>query len=56
MLKLIVDFGGTEDVNRQNELGRTPLHEVVEIGDEKMLKLMWKLNANGNIMDNVRLN
>lgn len=53
MLKLIVDSVGVEDINKQNELGRTPLHEVVAIGDEKMLKLMWKLKADANIMDNV---
>lgn len=48
-----MENGGGEDVNSQNELGRTPLHEVAEIGDEKILKLMWKLNANANIMDKV---
>ncbi len=47
----MVDAGGGEDVNTQNAIGRTPLHEVAQIGDEKMLKMMWKLNANANILD-----
>lgn len=50
-LKVIVDHGGGEDANTQNNLGRTPLHEVAQLGDEKMLKIMWKLNANANIID-----
>jgi ankyrin repeat protein len=54
-LKIIVDHGGGEDVNTQNSMGRTPLHEVAEIGDDKMLKILWKLNANANISDKVYL-
>lgn len=45
MLKIIVESGGGEDVNTRNLVGRTPLHEVAQIGDEKMLKTMWKLNV-----------
>ncbi|KAI1700189.1 AMOP domain-containing protein [Ditylenchus destructor] len=51
ILKIIVESGGGDDVNTQNKLGRTPLHEVAQNGDEKMLKTMWKLNADANIMD-----
>uniref|UniRef100_A0A914GWL2 Ion transport domain-containing protein n=1 Tax=Globodera rostochiensis TaxID=31243 RepID=A0A914GWL2_GLORO len=50
-LRAITDHGGTECVNVQNAFGRTPLHEVAKLGDDKMLKIMWKLNANANIMD-----
>jgi hypothetical protein len=46
-------------VNTQNAIGRTPLHEIAELEDErerdKMLKLMWKLNANANIADKVTM-
>lgn len=50
-LKVIADHGGDKDVNTQNAFGRTPLHEVATLGDDKMLKIMWKLNANANIAD-----
>lgn len=40
-------------MNTQNKLGQTPLHQLAQSGDEKMLKLMWKLNADSNITDNV---
>ena len=55
MLFTIVDAGGDLDINEQNELGRTPLHEIAECGDEPMLKLMYKLRADANIMDKVSI-
>uniref|UniRef100_A0A7E4VBG3 Ion_trans domain-containing protein n=1 Tax=Panagrellus redivivus TaxID=6233 RepID=A0A7E4VBG3_PANRE len=51
MLRLILEFGGASDVNRQNKAGRTALHEVAEVGDIQMLKLMYKLRADANVMD-----
>ena len=53
MLKTIVEAGGDGDVNERNKIGRTALHEVAEKGDEQMLKLMYRLKADANIMDKV---
>ncbi|KAL3075605.1 hypothetical protein niasHT_034972 [Heterodera trifolii] len=50
-LRAITDYGGTDCVNVPNIFGRTPLHEVAKLGDEKMLKIMWKMNADANIRD-----
>lgn len=30
---------------------RTPLHEAVQLADENMLKLLWKLKADANVLD-----
>ncbi|KAF1769981.1 hypothetical protein GCK72_001798 [Caenorhabditis remanei] len=42
---------GCDNANIQNLVGRTPLHEVAEVGDQGMLKIMFKLRADANIHD-----
>uniref|UniRef100_A0A8R1HXB3 ANK_REP_REGION domain-containing protein n=1 Tax=Caenorhabditis japonica TaxID=281687 RepID=A0A8R1HXB3_CAEJA len=42
---------GCDNANVQNTVGRTPLHEVAEVGDQNMLKIMFKLHADANIHD-----
>ncbi|KAK6730167.1 hypothetical protein RB195_006932 [Necator americanus] len=42
---------GCDDANMQNAVGRTPLHEVAHLGDANLLKVMFKLHANANILD-----
>ncbi|CAC14420.3 Ion transport domain-containing protein [Caenorhabditis elegans] len=42
---------GCDNANVQNRVGRTPLHEVAEVGDQNMLKIMFKLRADANIHD-----
>uniref|UniRef100_A0A1I7TBT6 ANK_REP_REGION domain-containing protein n=1 Tax=Caenorhabditis tropicalis TaxID=1561998 RepID=A0A1I7TBT6_9PELO len=42
---------GCDNANVQNLVGRTPLHEVAEVGDQGMLKIMFKLRADANIHD-----
>lgn len=42
---------GCDNANAQNKIGRTPLHEVAQIGDSNLLKIMFKLHADANIHD-----
>ncbi|CAI5438376.1 unnamed protein product [Caenorhabditis angaria] len=42
---------GCDNSNVQNKVGRTALHEVAEVGDQNMLKIMFKLHADANIHD-----
>ncbi|RCN35062.1 ankyrin repeat protein [Ancylostoma caninum] len=35
----------------QNAIGRTALHEVAYLGDANLLKVMFKLHANANVLD-----
>uniref|UniRef100_A0AC35GDL7 Uncharacterized protein n=1 Tax=Panagrolaimus sp. PS1159 TaxID=55785 RepID=A0AC35GDL7_9BILA len=51
MLRTVAAAGGHLDANERNNIGRTALHEVAERGDEQMLKLMYKMKADANIMD-----
>ncbi|VDM81181.1 unnamed protein product [Strongylus vulgaris] len=44
---------GCDDANMQNAIGRTPLHEVASLGDQNLLRVMFKLHANANIHDKV---
>uniref|UniRef100_A0A914YKU5 Ankyrin repeat protein n=1 Tax=Panagrolaimus superbus TaxID=310955 RepID=A0A914YKU5_9BILA len=53
MLRTIAAAGGHLDANERNNIGRTALHEVAEKGDEQMLKLMFRMKADANIMDKV---
>lgn len=53
MLCTILKAGGELDINEQNNIGRTSLHEIAEVGDDLMLKVMYKLNADPNIKDKV---
>jgi ankyrin repeat protein len=52
LLKIIAEAGAADDVNTPNAQGRTALHEAAETGDEQVLKLLWKLKADANILDN----
>ncbi|EYC30062.1 hypothetical protein Y032_0005g2426 [Ancylostoma ceylanicum] len=42
---------GCDDANMQNAIGRTALHEVAYLGDANLLKVMFKLHANANVLD-----
>ncbi|VDP13803.1 unnamed protein product [Heligmosomoides polygyrus] len=42
---------GCDDANMQNAVGRTALHEVAYLGDPNLLKVMFKLHANANVLD-----
>ncbi|CAB3407274.1 unnamed protein product [Caenorhabditis bovis] len=42
---------GCDNANIQNKEGRTALHEVAEVGDQNMLKIMFKMRADANIYD-----
>lgn len=44
---------GCDDANMQNAIGRTALHEVAYLGDANLLKVMFKLHANANVLDKV---
>ncbi|VDL67230.1 unnamed protein product [Nippostrongylus brasiliensis] len=44
---------GCDDANMQNAVGRTALHEVAYLGDQNLLKVMFKLRANANVLDKV---
>jgi ankyrin repeat protein len=50
-LKIIAEAGAVDDVNTPDAKGQTALHHAVKIGDEQMLKLLWKLKANANALD-----
>jgi hypothetical protein len=65
IIRALVDFGATT-VNVRNIQGRTPLHEGIyvtisglvlfvaaQIGDEAVLRFMYRLKADANIVDNV---
>ncbi|PAV85627.1 hypothetical protein WR25_08242 isoform C [Diploscapter pachys] len=47
----VVIAAGCSDANLQNKAGRTPLHEVAAIGDQNLLKIMFKLHADANMHD-----
>ncbi|CAD5209581.1 unnamed protein product [Bursaphelenchus xylophilus] len=51
MFRAISALCGEEEVNAPNELGRTPLHEVAQFGDEAMLRILWKMNADVKLFD-----
>ncbi|KJH52964.1 ankyrin repeat protein [Dictyocaulus viviparus] len=42
---------GCDDANIQNAVGRTALHEVAYLGDANLLKIMFKLHADANVLD-----
>ncbi|XGW21641.1 hypothetical protein V3C99_004540 [Haemonchus contortus] len=42
---------GCDDANMQNVVGRTALHEVAALGDPNLLKIMFKLHADANVLD-----
>lgn len=44
---------GSVDANVSNAHGRTPLHEAAKTGDEQILKLLWKLKADANVLDKI---
>lgn len=52
IVKLLVEHGA--NANARNAHGRTPLHEVAEVGDEALLRIMYGLKADATIVDNVR--
>lgn len=51
-LKMITEVGGV-NVNDKNAKGWTPLHEVAYNGNEVLLKQLFRLKADANIIDNV---
>ncbi|KAI6212729.1 Ion-trans domain-containing protein [Aphelenchoides besseyi] len=51
MIRTIAEAGGGDDSNTPNTLGRSPLHETAACGDEQMLKFLWKLKADANLLD-----
>lgn len=59
--ELLLEHGATKSINERNKLGRTPLHEIVNIKNkdidtkhEAIVTLLFKYGANMFILDNSR--